>query len=234
MAGLAIVGGHNLLGTEFAAGGRHRHVEVGDATVGVLECDGFVMLQRHGLGPYVAPHDIDHVANARALVELGCDRVLAIASVGSLRVDWPVGTFLVAADFVALTAPPPAIGPGEVVHGVAAFDPVWRTRVWTAWDAHDAPVLDGGVYWQTTGPRFETPAEIRVLAHVRGRGRHDRRLGMCRGMPGRARLRPGLHRRQPRERAGDAPLTTEEFDAGTATNRARVLHALDHVLPELT
>jgi 5'-methylthioinosine phosphorylase len=164
MAGLAVVGGHNLLGTEFAAGGRHRHVEVGDATVGVLECDGFVMLQRHGLGPYVAPHDIDHVANARALVELGCDRVLAIASVGSLRVDWPVGTFLVAADFVALTAPPPAIGPGEVVHGVAAFDPAWRARVWTAWDAHDAPVLDGGVYWQTTGPRFETPAEIRLIA----------------------------------------------------------------------
>jgi 5'-methylthioadenosine phosphorylase len=25
-------------------------------------------------------------------------------------------------------------------------------------------VRDGGVYWQTIGPRFETPAEIRLLA----------------------------------------------------------------------
>jgi purine nucleoside phosphorylase len=27
----------------------------------------------------------------------------------------------------------------------------------------EAPI-DGGVYWQTIGPRFETPAEIRMIA----------------------------------------------------------------------
>ena len=26
------------------------------------------------------------------------------------------------------------------------------------------PPVDGGVYWQTIGPRFETPAEIRMIA----------------------------------------------------------------------
>ena len=25
-------------------------------------------------------------------------------------------------------------------------------------------MVDGGVYWQTNGPRFETPAEVRMLA----------------------------------------------------------------------
>ena len=34
-----------------------------------------------------------------------------------------------------------------------------------AWQASGAgPLRDGGVYWQTSGPRFETPAEIRLLA----------------------------------------------------------------------
>ena len=34
-----------------------------------------------------------------------------------------------------------------------------------AWQASGAgPLGDGGVYWQTSGPRFETPAEIRLLA----------------------------------------------------------------------
>ena len=27
-----------------------------------------------------------------------------------------------------------------------------------------APLVDGGVYWQAFGPRFETPAEIRLIA----------------------------------------------------------------------
>jgi 5'-methylthioadenosine phosphorylase len=145
-----------------------------------------------------------------------------------------VGTFLVAADFVALAAPPPATGPGEVVHGVAAFDPAWRARVWATWDAHDAPVLDGGVYWQTTGPRFETPAEIRVLATFADV------VGMTVGSECVAACQVGLAYAPVcivdnlANGLGEAPLTTEEFDAGTAANRARVLHALDHVLPELT
>ena len=34
-----------------------------------------------------------------------------------------------------------------------------------AWEASGAGrSRDGGVYWQTIGPRFETPAEIRLMA----------------------------------------------------------------------
>ena len=36
---------------------------------------------------YVLPHRIDHAANLRALAEAGCDRVLAISSVGSLDAE---------------------------------------------------------------------------------------------------------------------------------------------------
>jgi 5'-methylthioadenosine phosphorylase len=34
-----------------------------------------------------------------------------------------------------------------------------------AWGrAVEAPLVEGGVYWQAIGPRFETPAEIRMIA----------------------------------------------------------------------
>jgi 5'-methylthioadenosine phosphorylase len=33
-----------------------------------------------------------------------------------------------------------------------------------AWSASGMPLRDGGVYWQTVGPRFETPAEIQLIA----------------------------------------------------------------------
>ena len=54
---------------------------------------GAAVVQRHGtVDAYVLPHRIDHEANLRPLIEQGVDRVLAIASVGSLRTDLPVGS----------------------------------------------------------------------------------------------------------------------------------------------
>ena len=53
VARLAVVGGHNLLGSGFAQGAERRDVEAGDRIVTTLDCGSFVMLQRHGFGPYV-------------------------------------------------------------------------------------------------------------------------------------------------------------------------------------
>ena len=44
------------------------------------------------------------------------------------------------------------------------FDPRWRGEVIEAWPGRWSGPRDGGVYWQTRGPRFETPAEIRLIA----------------------------------------------------------------------
>jgi purine nucleoside phosphorylase len=57
-----------------------------------------VVLQRHGpAGAYVLPHAIDHAANLRSLAEAGCERVLAICSVGSLDAGLGVGSFVLPA-----------------------------------------------------------------------------------------------------------------------------------------
>ncbi len=125
---------------------------------------GAAIVQRHGAdGEFALPHEIDHVANLKALVDQGCDRVLAIASVGSLRTDLPVGSLLCPDDFIALHVSDSIFADARA-HSAPAFAAHWRAELLAAWaEGAEAPI-DGGVYWQTIGPRFETPAEIRMLA----------------------------------------------------------------------
>jgi 5'-methylthioinosine phosphorylase len=124
---------------------------------------GAAIVQRHGESAYVLPHEIDHVANLQHLAEQGCDRVLAVGSVGSLRSELPVGSFVCPDDFIALHVGFSSLD-DERGHSTPGFDSRWRAQVIAAWEAGGVTVRDGGVYWQTIGPRFETPAEIRLLA----------------------------------------------------------------------
>ena len=126
---------------------------------------GAVGLQRHGSDEsYVLPHRIDHAANLRSLAEAGCDRVLAICSVGSLDAGLSVGSLVCPHDFIALQVTVTTFDDPRG-HAMPGFDPAWRGEVLAAWQASGAGALrDGGVYWQTNGPRFETPAEIGLIA----------------------------------------------------------------------
>jgi 5'-methylthioadenosine phosphorylase len=152
MGRLAVILGSNALGP----GG-------GEIAAAAAE-HGAAIVQRHGdPAGYVLPHEIDHAANLKPLVEQGCDRVLAIASVGSLRVDLPVGSLVCPDDFIALHVSGSVFADTRA-HSAPSFAAHWRAELLAAWaESGEAPV-DGGVYWQTIGPRFETPAEIRMMA----------------------------------------------------------------------
>lgn len=153
MGRLAVILGSNALGPG------------GEEIAAAAAAHGAAIVQRHGAveGTYVLPHAIDHAANLRPLVEQGCDRVLAIGSVGSLDPELPVGSLLCPEDFIA-----PQVGVSVFAdaraHTAPGFDPRWRGEVIEAWAASGQAPRDGGVYWQTLGPRFETPAEIRLIA----------------------------------------------------------------------
>jgi 5'-methylthioadenosine phosphorylase len=152
MGRLAVILGSNAIGPG------------GSEIVAAAAANGAAVVQRHGTTEdYVLPHEIDHAANLRPLVEQGCDRVLAIASVGSLRTDLPVGTLICPDDFIALQIGA-SIYDDPRGHSAPAFAKRWRGELLAAWGAGGAAPVDGGIYWQTIGPRFETPAEIRMIA----------------------------------------------------------------------
>jgi 5'-methylthioadenosine phosphorylase len=152
MGRLAVILGSNALGPG------------GDEIAAAAAAHGAAIVQRHdSTAEYVQPHQIDHVANLKPLVEQGCDRVLAIGSVGSLKAELPVGSLVCPDDFIALHLGI-SIFTDQRAHTAPAFDARWRTEVVEAWGAGGTPPRDGGVYWQTIGPRFETAAEIRMIA----------------------------------------------------------------------
>ncbi len=113
---------------------------------------------------YVLSHRIDHEANLRKLLDAGCDRVLAVGSVGGLQPQFGPGSVVCPDDFIALQLGLTALE-GPEAHTVPGFDADWRQRVIQAWAQEaEPPLVDGGVYWQTIGPRLETAAEIRMIA----------------------------------------------------------------------
>lgn len=143
----------------------------GDRIAGAAKGRGVPVVQRHGVEGYRLPHLIDHAANLCALAEQGCDRVLAVGSVGSLRPELRVGSLVCPDDFIALQVVVTTFDDARA-HAMPGFDREWRAEVLAAWQAAEVgPLHDGGVYWQTSGPRFETPAEVRLIAahaHVVG------------------------------------------------------------------
>jgi 5'-methylthioadenosine phosphorylase len=153
MGRLAVILGTNALGPG------------GEEIAAAAAEQGAAIVQRHGSeGGFVLPHAIDHEANLRPLLEQGCDRVLAIGSVGSLRPEeLDVGSLVCPDDFIALNLGD-SIFADERAHSAPGFDRRWRQEVIAAWSEGGQAPRDRGVYWQARGPRFETPAEIRLMA----------------------------------------------------------------------
>jgi 5'-methylthioadenosine phosphorylase len=164
---LAVIYGYSLPEGAHPVEGEPVSVDAGgDNPVEAIDAGEIVGLPRHGFDRSVPAHLVDHRANVRALCELGCGRVLALGSVGSLRADLEVGSFVCPDDFFAPeTAPSFYDDPRG--HSVPGFDLGWRKRILDVWrEQSETELVDGGVYAHTVGPRFETPAEVRALARV--------------------------------------------------------------------
>jgi 5'-methylthioadenosine phosphorylase len=204
----------------------------GAGVVAAAEGARTVVALRHGREGYVLPHLIDHAANLRSLAAAGCDRVLALGSVGSLRPEIEVGALVCPDDFVALQTLVTIFDDARA-HSMAGFDGEWRAAVLAAWEAAGAPLRDGGVYWQTTGPRFETPAEIRLIAA------HAHLVGMTLAAECVVAGELGLRYAavcmvdNMANGVGARPLSAAELERDREANAARLREALAMVLPRL-
>ena len=130
-----------------------------------------IFLTRHGAGHSVPPHLVNYRANIRALKDAGVHDVFAINVVGSVDPTLQPGDLLCLDDFLDFTKTRvitffDGSTPEGVVHTdvMDAYHPALRAEILSAAAQVNQPMRNGGVYACFEGPRFESPAEIRMCA----------------------------------------------------------------------
>lgn len=166
MKRVGIIAGTVLQGIDAFEGLEERIVTNEFGKVLVLFSDTIVYVPRHGTDPkrYILPHLINHQANLKALKDSGVQDIIGINSTGSLKKDLRPGTIVVPDDFIMLSVAP-TIFENDPVHITPFLSKEIRNKLIKAADECGTTVVNGGVYWQTPGPRLETRAEIRMMSH---------------------------------------------------------------------
>jgi len=142
--------------------------------LGQREAEDLVFLPRHGPDHTVPPHRINYRANIKALEILDVGRTLATFAVGSLHLDIAPGSLVVLDQFLDFTKGREGTffdgGASGLVHTLVTnpYCPALREQLMTAAPEHDLTLVPKGTYACTNGPRFETPAEVRMLAQLGG------------------------------------------------------------------
>ncbi len=105
--------------------------------------------------------------------QLGARLVVLTNAAGGLDPSFGPGTLMVMRDHINLTGRSPLIGPNADELGprfpdlTEAWSPRLRERLHAAAAAEDVPLAEG-IYVGLTGPTYETPAEVRMLASLGG------------------------------------------------------------------
>jgi len=132
-----------------------------------------VFVPRHGGDHSIPPSAINYRANIAAIGDLGATAILAVSVVGSMVPERGTGSFLLLDDYLEFTAGRDATffdRPGQVTHidMTTPYDPSLRAALAAAAEAEGIDVAPTATYVCTNGPRFETPAEIRMYAQMGG------------------------------------------------------------------
>jgi len=138
----------------------------GPLTFGRIAGCALVFLARHGYGHTIAPHEVNYRANLWALKDAGADRVVSVASVGSIRKEHKPGSLVIPHQIIDYTWGRRSTffeGSGSPVNHIdftEPFSPPLRKVLLKAAADCKESVFDGSVYAATQGPRLETAAEI--------------------------------------------------------------------------
>ena len=125
-------------------------------------------LSRHGAEHGLAPHQINYRANIAALVELDVKYVYATNAVGSLKTDIQPGSLVLIDDFLDCTRHRPLsyFSDGENWKHIDFTNPysaILREYLISAALGMGIELVQKGVYLCCDGPRFESPAEVKLF-----------------------------------------------------------------------
>jgi len=175
MPRLAIIGGSGLEGILQGS----RLVRIGTPygpappiTIGKTGNEEVAFLPRHGPKHDLPPHKVNYRGNLYALKQLGVERIIATNAVGSINSEYTPGDLAIPEDIIDMTKTRHStFFAGIPVTHVDLSQPYCpeirgaligsakqaKVRTWT-----------NSVLVATEGPRYETPAEIRMLSVLGG------------------------------------------------------------------
>eukprot|EP00173_Palmaria_palmata_P003992 Plantae.Rhodophyta-Palmaria_palmata.ctg4555.p1 GENE.Plantae.Rhodophyta-Palmaria_palmata.ctg4555~~Plantae.Rhodophyta-Palmaria_palmata.ctg4555.p1 ORF type:complete len:252 (-),score=44.10 Plantae.Rhodophyta-Palmaria_palmata.ctg4555:664-1419(-) len=242
---LAIVGGTSLLKSNIFSSLAPTAIETehGTATVYTGKSSTgkeIVFLQRHhaneDASTYQPPHKIDHRRSFAALVALKVSRIVAVCSVGGLHKAFPPSSLVLPDDYFYLFGPPVSFHDDARGHIVPVIDSGLRSKVAAVLSTGDGTAgltTAPATYVQTTGPRFETKAEVKFLGT----------LGDVIGMTGASEATMAAELKLPyaiiamvdnfANGAAEEALTAEAFHDSVKGNQATVESAVEKIIADL-
>lgn len=178
MAKIGIIGGTGVYDPKILTSISEEKVktEFGEIAVKIGEYQGVqvAFLPRHGENHSVPPHKVNYRGNILALKKLGVERIMATGAVGSLNLEMRPGEFVLVDQFMDFTKARVQTFFEDGERGVVHIDvtdpycPELRKVMANAAASLNMPVKTKGTYVCTEGPRFETPAEIKMYSSLGG------------------------------------------------------------------
>jgi 5'-deoxy-5'-methylthioadenosine phosphorylase len=129
-----------------------------------------LFIARHAQDHRVPPHRINYRANIWALREAGASQIVAVAAVGGIAPECSPGTLVVPDQLIDYTSGREATFFDGTENGVVhvdftePYDAELRASLASGARRLGLPLIAGGVYGCTNGPRLETAAEIGRMA----------------------------------------------------------------------
>ncbi|MDT8309822.1 MAG: S-methyl-5'-thioinosine phosphorylase [Methylophaga sp.] len=138
---------------------------------GELNGQTIMFLPRHGEHHTIAPHLINYRANLWALHHLGVKEIVAVAAVGGISGLMTPGVLALPDQVIDYTWGRESSLFSDVfsadkhIDFTYPYDAGLRQKILNAANNINLKLINGGCYAVTQGPRLETAAEIRRLAH---------------------------------------------------------------------
>ncbi len=175
MPRIAVIGGSGLEGLLMGS----REIRVGTPygpapaiSVGSAGVEEVAFLPRHGRKHDSPPHKVNYRANLYALKQIGIERILATNAVGAINSTYNPGDLAVPEDILDITKSRVTTffdsSPVTHVDVSQPYCPELRRALIDAARAVEAKTWSNSIMTVTEGPRYETPAEIRMLQTLGG------------------------------------------------------------------
>lgn len=172
---IAIIGGTGVYDPSILSDIREQKIETrfGKVKVKIGNYQGkeIAFMARHGEDHSVPPHLVNYRGNIAGLKKLGVKSIFATAAVGSLNPDMKPKQFVFMDQFLDFTKGRPSTFVEEGVVHLDMTDPYCpELRKILAESARELGLEHhtSGTYVCAEGPRFETPAEIKMYRQLGG------------------------------------------------------------------